>query len=148
MFGQNDQLILKKYKSNKQKVIESSETIKVITNSGKRIKGKFNVIDEKTLAIGVDTIKISDIKKIRYRSIGGIITGGIIGTSGLLGAIGGAGIIISTSSEGALAAIIGVVLGVPVLTAGTLIATTGILVATVGKAHKPKKWEYRLVKAN
>lgn len=147
MPAQTDHLVLKKINGRKSKVIESSEKIKVVTKSGLRVKGKFKVVDNNSISIGVDTILVGDIKKIRYKSTIGIITGSVIGTSGAMGVLGGGALIVTTASKGALTAIIGLVLGIPVVTAGTLVATTGILVATVGKAHKPHKWEYKFTKA-
>ena len=146
-YGQNDHFILKKQNRNKQKIINSNERIKVITYSGLKVRGKFRVINDKSIAIGTDTIQLADIKKVRYKSRMGIVAGSLIGTSGTLGIVGGAGIIISSASEGAIAAIVGIIVGFPVIAVGTLVATTGILVATVGKAHKAKKWEYHAVKA-
>lgn len=148
LYGQNDKLVLKKQNRSKQKIIESNKTIKVITNSGYKVRGEFQVVDDKSIAIGFDTIQLADIKNIRYKSIGGIITGSVVGVTGFTQVIGGVGIIIVTSSEGFFVAIIGLTLGIPVIAVGTLITTAGVLVATVGKAHKAKKWEYHVAKCN
>jgi Pyruvate/2-oxoacid:ferredoxin oxidoreductase gamma subunit len=147
MAAQNDQLILKKNNGRKQKVIETSEKIKVVTKSGQRIKGRFQLADNQSIIIGTDTIQIEDIKKIRYKSTAGIISGSVVGITGTMGIVGGTALIVNTASQGAFAAIVGLIIGVPVIAVGTLVATTGVLVATVGKAHKPKKWEYQLIKA-
>ncbi len=144
LMSQTNSLILEKKRNEKQKILPANTKIKVVTYSGKKYKGPFQVADKNTLLMGSDSIKLQNIKKIRFKSKLGMYTGAGVGVLGGIITIGGSALIVQSLAEGGLAGIIGVAFGIPVVGVGGLIVTTGVLVATIGRQYKPNKWTYKL----
>ncbi len=143
LLGQTNVLILEKIRNGKQKILPANTNIKIVTNDGNKYKGAFQVADNKTIIMGADSIKISEIKKIRFKSKFGSYIGVSVGILGGLLTTGGAAIIVQSLTEGGIAGLVGIIFGVPIATVGGLIVTTGVLVATIGRQYKPSKWTYK-----
>ncbi|HKK59639.1 MAG TPA: hypothetical protein VJ937_09185 [Salinivirga sp.] len=143
-YGQTNSLVLEKKRNGKQKILPAATKIKVVTYDGNKYKGEFHIANKSTLLMGSDSVKLHDIKKIRFKSKLGMYTGTGVGILGGIITVSGTVLIIQSLAEGGLAGIIGIVFGVPVVGAGGVIVTAGVLVATIGRQYKPKKWTYKL----
>jgi hypothetical protein len=141
-FGQNDVLVLKKKMNGKEKIIREGKRIKTITNSDRILKGKFEIINDSSLVIKSDTLDVSDIVKIRTKSIASYITGGLLtGGGGLITTLGSL-LVSQASSEGFMLAFFYVVIGLPVIGVGVMTTIGGVLVLTIGKIYTNKKWDF------
>ncbi|WP_298902571.1 hypothetical protein [uncultured Psychroserpens sp.] len=52
-------------KTNKEVHIKENRRIRVLTKTGQRISGRFDIVDAKTITIKGNQIKLSDIKKLK-----------------------------------------------------------------------------------
>ena len=141
-YGQNNELILKKEKNNKEKIIREGKKIKVITFNDQKIAGSFEICGDSVLIIKKDSLLLSEIKIIRTISLASKISGGTLAGVGGIFTLGGALLTIKGFADGGLAVIGAVFLGIPITTVGIIVITTGILMATTGKKHKSKNWDY------
>ena len=85
---------------------------------------------------------MSDISAIRVNYLAAKITGGVIGSVGLLSTVAGTVGLFSALAEGGLGAAIAIILLVPFIAISALVTTAGVLFLTVGKKHKSKKWKF------
>jgi len=142
VFSQNEVLILKKKKNDKEKLVQEGKKIKLITFDDQRLEGKFDITNDSVLVFEGDSLLLSEIDVIRTKSLASKIIGGSLAGGGALVTTGGALIVINTFAEGGLAVIVGIVLGIPITTVGVIVTTSGVLLATIGKKHKSKKWDF------
>jgi hypothetical protein len=143
--GQADQLVLKRKSDGKERILNEGKSVKVVTLNHKELNGAFEIINDSLLTIGHDTLVLSDIDRIRTKSKGAKITGGILTGSGGFITLSGTFLLLKSFAEGGLAPIAGILIGIPMITIGILITTPGILFLTVGKKYKHEKWDYRVV---
>jgi hypothetical protein len=144
-YGQDDQLLLKKKNSHKEKVLTEGKSIRIITMEKQTLKGRFEIISDSLLTIAGDTVATNEIQRIRTKSLGGKITGGILSGGGGIITTFGAIIIITTFSAEGLAPLVGILIGIPLTGVGIVIATTGVLVLSIGKNYRHTKWNYEIV---
>lgn len=143
-YCQQDALVLTKKKSNKEKTIPADKFIKVYTRDSKVHKGQLTIIDSSTLSVGKDTFNVSDINKVRTKSLASYIIGGTVtGGGGFIGSVGTLLLLNSLGGDG-LGAILGIIISIPIIAAGVIVTTAGILVMAIGKKRKSKKWEYTI----
>jgi hypothetical protein len=144
--GQNDVLILKKKKSGKEKIIQEGKRIKIITDSARIIKGKFDIVNDSILVIEKDTVDIKDIAKIRAKPIGSYIAGGLLTGGGIaLTATGSVIIVQAALTEEYMIMVLGLLAGSSMIVVGVPIAVSGVLVMTIGKKYTREKWDFRIL---
>jgi hypothetical protein len=137
--GQDKELLLTKKKNQKEKTIEAGKKIKVYRNDGTVFHDRYSILSDSMIVLGNDTVALSEIEKIRTKSTASKVAGGIFAGTGGMVTILGSAILIEMVSEGGIAALVGVILGVPVTTVGVIVASTGALFLTVGKKYKKKQ---------
>jgi len=125
-----------------EKFIEEGKRIRLKTNKGKIITGKFKIIDEEKIAIRKDEVNLSEVIKIKHHYLAMTlpINTLILGT-GIFSF--GAGLYIIFAS---VTLDIPIWFGLAYMGIGTGAITGGILSPNVLRAHKKKNgWAYEIV---
>ena len=82
LWSQTNALVLEKNRNAKQKILPANTKIKIVTNDGRKYKGPFQIADNNTILMGTDSIELSEVKKIRYKSKLGTYIGAGVGVLG------------------------------------------------------------------
>jgi hypothetical protein len=142
--GQGGVLILTKKKNNTEKHIREGKRIKVVTEAGNMFRGNFSIISDSCIAIDSDTIRLSEIERIRFKASANLISGGAITGVGVLGTVLGVNLMLETIPAGGYAALFGIIFGLPIATVGVLTTAAGVIVIVSGKKYTNVKWQYRI----
>ena len=144
IFGQKGVMKLTKKKNNTGKHINEGKRMKVITVTGSMFRGNFSIVNDSSIAIDHDTIRLSEIERIRFKSSANLISGGLITGAGVLGTALGLNLIIATAQADEYAAFFGIILGLPIAAVGIITSATGIVVIASGKKYTSTKWQYSI----
>ncbi|MFC7775063.1 hypothetical protein [Flavobacterium sp. GCM10027622] len=123
---------MKNKENGKTVFLKENKRVAVKTDSGKVFKGRFKIVDDKSIAIRKDTIALTSIVKIKRRPVGLSIA------SGLLVAGIGTPVTIVSIAYGGYA-----VLLVPV---GVAIDGVGLALPAFGRRYKENNWDYVISK--
>ncbi len=146
-FSQTNSLVLTKKAKDKQKIIEEGNSLFVETYSDKKFSGDFSISSDSNLVIAGDTILLSEIENIKYKSKSGKILGIVVTSIGSILFIFGALLFVFMIIEGGLAAaIIAVLLAIPSAIIGILVFFGGLILFKKGKKYKSSKWNYKIRK--
>lgn len=140
--GQEKILVLIKKKNQAEKQFHEGKRLKVFTSDGNMYKGKFKVINDSSLCIAADTIRLTQITKIRVKTPSNIIPGAVIGGAGLLGSWLGITLIAESTTAAGYAKLFSLVFGLPITVVGILTTGTGILILVNGKKYSVKEWRF------
>jgi len=140
--GQGSALILTKRKNGVERTYYDGKTVKALMMNGEVFKGNLAIVNATYIAIGPDTIKLSEVERLRIRTDANYIFGGLITGAGVLGTTLGIALITESSTVGGYAAFFGIVFGLPIATVGVLVAGTGLVVILAGKKYTRYKWQY------
>jgi len=145
-FAQNEELVIRNKKSGKEKTVSEQKTIKLFLNDLSVNKGPLEIIDNSSVVIGGDTVKLTNIQKIRTKSLASQITGGVVTFLGSATTALGTYIFVDLLfiHPGFFEAIVGVVLGIPIAATGIIITGTGLAVLLIGKKYPADKWDYSI----
>jgi len=144
VYGQEGVLILTKKKNNTERHVNEGKRIRVVTETGYLYRGHYRIISDSCIAINVDTIRLSEVKSIRFKSSFNFITGSVITGAGVFGTALGVNLMIETIPAGGYAALFGLILGLPLATVGVLTTAAGVFVIFSGKKHSSARWQYRI----
>ena len=136
-YAQEKGITISHKNTSKEKLIKENTRIRLKTIQGKKITGKFKIIDANTIKIRKNEITITDIKKIKQHPLAYSLPVGILLFSGGTAiSIGGA---IGTGFSGGDPA--GFLFG------GLLVTTLGVIrVPNLLKGYKKSKgWEYKII---
>ena len=142
--GQEGVLLLSKKKNNTEKNISEGKRIKVVTVAGNMFRGNYSIAGDSSIAIDHDTIRLSEIERIRFKSSFNLITGGVITGAGVFGTALGINLMIETIPAGGYAAFFGIILGLPIAAAGILTTAAGVIVIFSGKKYMSTKWQFSI----
>jgi hypothetical protein len=145
-FSQNKVLDLKNKTNNKERIVKEGRKIKVFTVWGTTYKGRLDIISSDAIALQQDTIAIDEIARIRAKSTGAKVAGGL--TTGLGAALfsGGIVVLVETFSQNVfIITVLGLVVGGAMITYGAILIPTGILILTIGKKYSRDKWDFQIV---
>ena len=134
-----------KKSTGKTRILEEGKRLKVSAN-GFLYKGDLNIIDAKLISIGGDTLSISDITKIMFKSSATKVVGGMLLGGGVLG-IGLSALMIEAaySAGGFGAFLIITFVVVPIAITAALATLTGTIILCTGKKYKSSKWKYQVI---
>ena len=142
--GQEGVLILTKKKNNTEKHISEGKKIKIVTEAGNMFRGNFSIVSDSCIAIDADTIRLSEIERIRFKASANLISGVAITGVGVLGTALGVNLMLETIPAGGYAAVFGIILGLPLASVGVLTTAAGVIVIVSGKKYISAKWQYRI----
>lgn len=120
-------------KRSRVKFLKENRRIKVFTEDGKKYKGRFSVVDDKTINIKGTDIKLEEIYLIRKKDLGLSIVKGAIFAIGTVAIIGGA------STPSGIGAVIVTFMG-----AGINIMALTIPEIAIGSLDKDR-WSYKII---
>lgn len=144
VLGQQNELILTNKRTHQIKTLQQGKRIKILKTDGEKIKGKLIIINDSIVSINETTFSLSEIEKIRIKTLFSKIAGGTVTTGGTGFMILGTLLIAQTSPMGGYGSFFGVALGIPTISAGILIAGAGIAILASGKNFKKVKWNYSI----
>lgn len=144
IFGQEREFVLTNKRTHHVRTLSQGKKVRIITLEGNKLRGKLNLINDSTFSLNGDTLSLSEIEKIRAKTLFSKITGGTITTGGAGFITLGSLLVLETQHAGGFDYFFGLVLGIPTITAGVLIATSGTLILVSGKNYKKGKWDYRI----
>jgi hypothetical protein len=145
VFGQSEVLVLTKIKNNKQKIVKEGKRIKVHTVHGYNLHGDFQILDDKHIAIGRDTLALFEIDKIKVKSRESIIIGGVLTGGGVATIIGGSVMLYQTKTMDEWTALFPTIFGILLIGAGVLPIGPGVLLLLIGHQYKREKWKYSIL---
>ncbi|PKP22345.1 MAG: hypothetical protein CVU05_04325 [Bacteroidetes bacterium HGW-Bacteroidetes-21] len=143
--AQNLNLKLKNKSSGKESILEEGKRVRIFPKEGYNFVGNITLPDTTHIIIDGDTLLLSDIEKIRTKSLGSIIAGSVLTLVGTGSAGLGSLIIASTFAKGGLVVLLGIILGGPLIVVGVPLAIAGVLFLSIGKNYKREKWNYKIV---
>ncbi len=133
-FAQEKFIQLTKNETGKVKLFKENKRVKVKTLDGKKFIGRFTIINESTISVKGQEIKLENIERIKSRSVGAGIAGTFLTTAGYIG-LGFSAIVILVDPSNALkAAIISLAVG-----------GSGIFINEFVATHKSSKWNYKII---
>ena len=135
-YGQKNVLSLHKIDTKRTTLLEENRRIRVKTIHGKVYKGKFHLVNDNAIVIKKDTIKVSDIYKIRPQSF-------VSGTFSTLFKAYGSTIVlygVAYIISGGYGAILGLIF-VPF---GSVFGSIGYIID--GSNHSSPRWEYKIIR--
>lgn len=145
LLSQNGELVMEKKGSSKERKIPNEKRISVSTQDGTKYKGSLNIAGDGLILVEKDTIALNEITKIRNKSRAGQISGLMV--VGIGSGITTLGIVMLTqlTKEGLGAALIGIIIGIPITFVGGITTIVGLVTLAIGKKYKPNKWDYTIV---
>lgn len=136
-YSQERYIQMTKTENGNIKIFDEFKRVKIKTLDDKKIIGKFVIIDAETIAIKGQEIKLSQIKKLKSRSvIGGIFGTILIGYGGLFIAATPTIYSIHGPNPGDAAAF---------FVTGTVITLSGVFLNEFVNTHHTEKWDYSIV---
>jgi hypothetical protein len=133
-FAQEKFIQLTKDETGKVKLFKENKRVKVKTLDGKKFIGKFSIVNESTISIKGNEIKIENIERIKSRSVGAGIVGTVLTVTGYVGLGVSAIIVIVDPSNALKAAVISLAVG-----------GSGIFINEFVATHKSSKWSYKII---
>ena len=130
-----------KIKTGSSRLLSEGNKLKVNAN-GVLYKGVLKIIDQEHIGIGDHVLALSDITKIRFKSTGSKVAGGIALGAGAGLATLGSLFIYAGITEGGFGGFFLLVLGYPITVVGILAVTTGVIILCTGKKYKSSKYKY------
>lgn len=124
--------------------IKSGKWVKVLDNNGKYHKGKLKLIQENPshrLAIGKDTLNMSNIKSIRVYFGGTRIAGNIVGGSGALVTVYGLTAMAITGFSNNEWSDLAFVVSTMITVAGAAVTGVGVLVRSISTTYRFSEWQ-------
>lgn len=129
--AQQKALVLTKIKTGKTRVYQENKRIKVKTFDGEKLKGKFKIVDVRTIEIDGNQISLDSIKNIQNKPLFlEIVSKTLIGVGGVL--------VIAAFGINSLASYF-------ILPSGIIIAIPGVLFDNLIGNHNSKKWDYKII---
>ncbi len=144
LHGQENQLVLTNRKTHRVRVLESGEMVRIKKDENIRAKGFLTIIDSAAIAIGKDTIPLSEIIRVDAKTVDSRSTGAVLivlGTGVLAFGIGAFEYLEPSSSSDDDSAV-GAIAGICILGGGMV--SGGIKKLIVGQGYKSKNWEYTI----
>lgn len=130
-FSQEKGLLLTNTTNKKTDFLIENRRIKVFTEDGKKIAGKFKIIDENTIEINSILISMNSIQKVRKASIFSAISTPILVTAGSIGTVLGVAGVFKSDTIGSI---------------GYLPPSIPLTIIPLHPNKHPKeKWEYKIV---
>ena len=148
LYGQVNQLMLTNMSNGHERFIDTGKKIRVYKNGYNKIKGKLSIVDSTSIALGHDTVLLSEINIITAITKDSRSTGVFVATIGGLIMVGGVLVYdeIGGSSGGTSFDPYEALAGIIVLI-GAGIASIGIGKLVVGENYKSNKWSYSIRKS-
>jgi len=140
--GQGSALILVKASNGSERTYYEGKIVKAVLVNGEVFKGVIAVVNDSCIALGQDTIRLSQVERFRIKSTANSISGGMIIGAGVLGTFIGINMITESAAAGGYAAFFGVLFGLPLATVGVMAAGAGLAVILAGKKYSRYKWQY------
>ncbi|AWG21012.1 hypothetical protein FFWV33_05405 [Flavobacterium faecale] len=146
--GQEKGLYMIKKSSKRVEFLSENKRVRIKTTDGKRMLGRFQILDDKTILIDKKVVLIESIKKVRYRPLGLSILSTTIKTAGAT--VAGMGVVLlsvntkntdnSHSEHGNEGNFIAPLL----IGVGAFYYGIGALLHTPFNSHKNSRWNYQL----
>ncbi|WP_299675081.1 hypothetical protein [uncultured Dokdonia sp.] len=133
IFAQEEGIQITHHKGKRVKFVKEGKRIKVFTDSGEKYKGRYTIIDEETIQIKGQDIKLEDIYLFKKKSLFNTITKSVIfvvGTSVMIGGI---------ASGGVFGPAIGVSFGVVTYLVGLIVPEIFV------KNLDEDRWSYKII---
>jgi len=145
-FAQKNGLQITKYKNQHSKFIKEGSKIHVRSN-GNAVKGRYTILTDSTILVQMDTIPLSQISALRFKTFpiqfGGaslLLAGSFLTAGGIYG------IVALTEELAGLGFVAGLFLYSPLYVGGGLLAAGGVLMLVRGKKCSSAKWKYEIVR--
>ena len=144
VFGSSAQNItgleLKNYKTQDSRFVENGTKVKIIKN-GITYKGNLNVISDQAITVDSDTLLLTEVRELWARTTSRTVGGLALAAPSALFGAGGLALIIAGIAEGDGYGFIGIILGIPVVTAGAIGVYFGSKL-TKGKKFNASSWQF------
>jgi hypothetical protein len=135
-------LLIKNFKNQQSRVIKEGSKI-TIKKGGQTYKGSFQIVSDEMLAIGPDTISLSQIGELFAKTSSSNLSGGAFSILGIWAGAGGLAGTVAAATEGSFALIL-IPFTASIAAIGTFGAIKGIQLLSRGKKFKSYKWEYTI----
>ncbi|WP_156879197.1 hypothetical protein [Salinimicrobium xinjiangense] len=136
LLAQEQVLEMTKSDSEKVRTFKQNKRVKIKTLEGEKYIGRFQIIDEKTIEIEGDIIKLNTISNIKSRSImAGIAGTGLILYGSLIALVGGLEHAWADNPQ----------VGNGLFVAGAVIISSGIFFNEFARNQRSDKWNYKII---
>jgi len=142
IFAQETALVLSNKNSNSEKVLYEKHKIIVVHKNGETLRSNFTILSDSSIFIDNDTILLSEIEIVNFKSSSLNTGGGIFAAGGMAASLLGGALLFSasTAAEPISAAIL-IIMGVPVAAAGVVGVVAGIAMLAYSKDYNVNDWE-------
>lgn len=145
--AQKNGLMLTKYKNQHTKFIKEGSRIHV-RSKGTPVKGSYTILTDSTILVQTDTIPLSQISALRFKTLPIQLGGGSLLLAGSYLTAGGIyGIVALTEELAGLGFVAGLFLFSPLYVGGGLLAAGGVLMLVRGKKCSSAKWKYEITRS-
>ncbi|MGQ7868381.1 hypothetical protein [Sunxiuqinia sp. sy24] len=136
-------LLINNFKNQQSRVIQEGSKI-TIKKDGQTYKGKFQIVSQEALAIGSDTINLSQIDELFAKTSSSNLGGSALSILGIWAGAGGLAGTVAVAAEGSFALVL-IPFTASIAALGTFGAIKGIQLLSRGKKYKSFKWEYTMI---